>query len=305
MSGMKEIREHIQSVRSTQKVTNAMYLIASTRMQRAKEALERSRPFFDALSGELERIFQCAGELHSPYYFEGDADDDSQAGTYAYLVVTADRGLAGAYNQNVIQETLRRLEKHPDSRLFVVGGNGRRFFSAHGISVEKSFLYTAQNPTLPRAREVAALLLDLYDRREITKIFVVYTDFAGAEAHVRTTRLLPLESERFATGEGTEPTAMRRIRFEPSAEAVLASVVPAYVAGFLYAAVVNSFCAEQNARAAAMDAANQNEEELLRELTLEYNHERQGAITQEITEVSAGARSRKNTGKGAMQREHR
>lgn len=304
MSGMKEIREHIQSVRSTQKVTNAMYLIASTRMQRAKEALERSRPFFDALSGELERIFQCAGELHSPYYFEGDADDDSQAGTYAYLVVTADRGLAGAYNQNVIQETLRRLEKHPDSRLFVVGGNGRRFFSAHGISVEKSFLYTAQNPTLPRAREVAALLLDLYDRREITKIFVVYTNFAGAEAHVRTTRLLPLESERFVTGEGAEP-AMRRIRFEPSAEAVLASVVPAYVAGFLYAAVVDSFCAEQNARAAAMDAANQNEEELLRELTLEYNHERQGAITQEITEVSAGARSRQNTGKGAMQREHR
>ena len=299
MSGMKEIREHIQSVRSTQKVTNAMYLIASTRMQRAKEALERSRPFFDALSGELERIFQCAGELHSPYYFEGDADDDSQAGTYAYLVVTADRGLAGAYNQNVIQETLRRLEKHPDSRLFVVGGNGRRFFSAHGISVEKSFLYTAQNPTLPRAREVAALLLDLYDRREITKIFVVYTDFAGAEAHVRTTRLLPLESERFVTGEGTEP-AMRRIRFEPSAEAVLASVVPAYVAGFLYAAVVDSFCAEQNARAAAMDAANQNEEDLLRELTLEYNHERQGAITQEITEVSAGARSRHDPGKEAQ-----
>lgn len=298
MAGMKEIREHIASVKSTQKVTNAMYLIASTKMRRAKEDLERTRPFFNALSGEIERLFKRADEFTSPYFFAGDADDDTQAGTYAYLVVTADRGLAGAYNQNVIQETLRRLQKHPDSRLFVVGDYGRKYFTNHGVPVEKSFLYTAQNPSLSRAREVAALLLDLFDRREITKVFVVYTDFTGgAEMAVRTVRLLPLESERFAAGERAYD---KRIRFEPSPEAVLASVVPAYIAGFLYAAVVDSFCAEQNARAAAMDAANQNEEDLLHELTLEYNHERQGAITQEITEVSAGARSSRHTGKEAQ-----
>mgnify|MGYP002521924890 FL=1 len=299
MSGMKEIREHIAGVKSTQKVTNAMYLIASTKMRRAKEELEKTRPFFTALSGEIERIFQCAGEIESPYFFKGDADDDTQDGTYAYVVVTADRGLAGAYNQNVIQETLRRLKKHPNSRLFVVGSNGRKFFSGHGVPVEKSFLYTAQNPSLRRAREVAALLLDLYDRREITKLFVIYTDVVNSvEMHVRTARLLPLESERFLSAQERERP--RRIRFEPSAEAVLASIVPAYAAGFLYAAVVDSFCAEQNARAAAMDAANQNEEELLRELTLAYNHERQGAITREITEVSAGAKSREHHGKEAQ-----
>lgn len=298
MAGMKEIREHIASVKSTQKVTNAMYLIASTKMRRAKEDLERTRPFFNALSGEIERLFKRADEFTSPYFFAGDADDDAQAGTYAYLVVTADRGLAGAYNQNVIQETLRRLQKHPDSRLFVVGDYGRKYFTNHGIPVEKSFLYTTQNPSLSRAREVTALLLDLFDRREITKVFVVYTDFTGgAEMTVRTVRLLPLESKRFAADERAYD---KRIRFEPSPEAVLASIVPAYIAGFLYAAVVDSFCAEQNARAAAMDAANQNEEDLLHELTLEYNHERQGAITQEITEVSAGARSSRHTGKEAQ-----
>lgn len=117
MSGMKEIREHIESVRSTQKVTNAMYLIASTKMRRAKEDLAKTRPFFDALSGEIEHIFQHAGAIESPYFYNGNADDLRQPGTYAYLIITADRGLAGAYNQNVIQETLRRLEKHPDSRL--------------------------------------------------------------------------------------------------------------------------------------------------------------------------------------------
>ena len=128
---------------------------------------------------------------------------------------------------------------------------------------------------------------------------MIYTDLGnGVDMSVRTARLLPLESRRFLSAE--EKRHLRQIRFEPSPEAVLASVVPAYVAGFLYAAVVDSFCAEQNARAAAMDAANQNEEELLRELTLAYNHERQGSITQEITEVSTGARSKHNTEGGAL-----
>ena len=302
MSGIKEIREHIESVRSTQKVTNAMYLISSTKMRRAKEDLAKTRPFFDALSGEIEQIFQHAGAIDSPYFHNGDADDPRQPGTYAYLVLTADRGLSGAYNQNVIQETLRRFEKHPDSRLFVVGGNGRHYFSAHGVPVEESFHYAAQSPTLQRAREITALLLDLFDRKEISKLFMIYTDFSGVEMKVRTARLLPLENERFDTGR----EYFHEMRYEPSPEAVLKKVVPAYVTGFLYSAMVDSFCAEQNARAEAMDAANQNEEDLLRDLQLEYNHERQSAITSEITEVSAGARSKKNhSGKGAQQHAHR
>lgn len=117
MASMKEIREHIASIQSTQKVTNAMYLIASTKMRRAKEDLAKTRPFFDAVSTQIEQIFQHAGEIESPYLYRGNADDLAQPGTYAYLVVTADRGLAGAYNQNVIQETMKRLKKHPDSRL--------------------------------------------------------------------------------------------------------------------------------------------------------------------------------------------
>ena len=290
MAGMKEIREHIESIKSTQKVTNAMYLIASTKMRRAKDDLAKTRPFFDALSTQIEEIFQHADTIESPYFFNGDADDPVQPGTYAYLVITADRGLAGAYNQNVIQETLRRLNRHPDSRLFVVGGNGRKFFSGHGVPVETSFQYAAQSPTLRRAREITAKLLDLFDRGEISKLFMIYTDFEnGMEMSVRTARLLPLESAQFDNGKAGRP-----IRFEPSAEEVLAQVVPAYITGFLYSAMVDSFCAEQNARASAMDSANQNEDDMLRSLQLEYNHERQSAITSEITEVSAGARSKKS-----------
>ena len=222
--------------------------------------------------------------------FCGDADDSDQSGTYAFLVVTADRGLAGAYNQNVIQETLGRIKSHSDSRVFVVGDNGRQFFASHGVPMEKNFQYTAQSPTLRRAREITAKLLDLFDRGKISKLYMVYTDFEnGMEMSVHTTRLLPLESGEF---EGGAP--LPHIRFEPSAEEVLAKIVPAYITGFLYSAMVHSFCAEQNARASAMDAANRNEDDMLRELQFEYNHERQSAITSEITEVSAGARSRQN-----------
>ena len=303
MASMKEIREHIASIQSTQKVTNAMYLIASTKMRRAKDDLAKTRPFFDAVSTQIEQIFQHAGEIESPYLYRGDADDLAQPGTYAYLVVTADRGLAGAYNQNVIQETLKRLQKHPDSRLFVVGGNGRHFFSGHGVPVEKSFLYDAQSPTLRRAREIAAKLLDLFDRGEISKLFVIYTDLGnGVDMSVRIARLLPLQNEHFST---ETVHAAKEIHFVPSAADVLSKVVPAYVTGFLYSAMVDSFCAEQNARASAMDSANQNEDDMLRELQLEYNHERQGAITSEITEVSAGARSKKSHMRKEAQHAHR
>ena len=216
MASMKEIREHIASIQSTQKVTNAMYLIASTKMRRAKEDLAKTRPFFDAVSTQIKQIFQHAGEIESPYLYRGNADDLAQPGTYAYLVVTADLG-------------------------------------------------------------------------------------SGVDMDVRTVRLLPLEDEHFAK----EETEEKPIRFGPSAEEVLARVVPAYITGFLYSAMVDSFCAEQNARASAMDSANQNEDDMLRELQLEYNHERQGAITSEITEVSAGARSKKNHMKKEAQHAHR
>ena len=126
---------------------------------------------------------------------------------------------------------MKRLKKHPDSRLFVVGGNGRHFFSGHGVPVEKSFLYDAQSPTLRRVREITAKLLDLFDRGEISKLFIIYTDLGnGVDMDVRTVRLLPLEDEHFAK----EETGEKPIRFEPSAEEVLVRVMPAYITGFLY-----------------------------------------------------------------------
>ncbi len=291
MAGTKEIKNHIESVRETKKITNAMYLIASTKLRRARQELDNTRPYFQALQGEIKRIFRTANDVDSHYFYPPDGSPPLE-GTYGCLVITADKGLAGAYNQNAIRAALRLLQEHPDTKLFVVGEYGRRFFSQHKIPIEHSFLYTAQNPTMQRAREISALLLDGFDQGNLKKIFIIYTDMENSVSfQARCTRVLPFHRTYFATAgekQVTEP-----FEFVPDVRAVLNNMMPSYVSGFIYSALIDSFCCEQNARMTAMDSANQNAEKLMGELSLQYNRVRQAAITQEITEVSAGAKAQR------------
>ncbi len=298
MAGTKEIKDHIESVRDTQKITNAMYLIASTKLRKARADLESTRPYFDALRTEIKRIFRMAGGVESRYFFP--EDDHPLDGTYAYLVITADKGLAGMYNQNVLREAKRLLDKHADAKLFVVGEYGRQYFVHHNVPIEKSFLYTAQNPTMHRAREISDTLLALYDSGKIQKIFVVYTDMKNAIAEeVISTRLLPLHQRTFVSDH--EEKALRtQFTFAPSVETVLDTLIPSYVSGFIYSALVDSFCSEQNARMTAMRTANDNAEALLSSLSSDYHRLRQAEITQEITEITAGAAAQRRNAKEAQ-----
>ena len=295
MAGTKEIKDHIDSVQETKKITSAMYLIASTKLRRARQELDNTRPYFEALRREIKRIFRTVGGevVDSPYFYplEGEAPLDKPN---ACLVITADKGLAGAYNQNAIKEALKLLDTHPDTKLYVVGEYGRRFFASHGIPIEHSFLYTAQNPTMARAREISALLLDGFDNDRLDKIYVVYTDMGnGVDFQAKCTRVLPFHRTHFADSALVEPPVTTPFEFLPSVQAVLDSMMPSYVSGFIYSALIDSFCCEQQARMTAMDSANQNAEKLLGELSLEFNRVRQSAITQEITEVSAGAKAQR------------
>ena len=292
MANTKEIKDRIKSVRDTQKITNAMYLIASTKMRRAKSELDHTRPYFEAIKGEIKRIFRTAKEVESQYFYPEDSMH-KLTGTYACLVVTADKGLAGMYNQNVIREAEKLLREHPDTKLFVVGEYGRQYFAHHGIPVERSFLYTAQNPTMQRTREISSILLEMFEKREVCKIFVVYTDIKnGMFEEAKSERLLPFHRRTFADNT-TEKAITKPFEFTPSVNAVLDTLVPSYVSGYIYSALVDSFCAEQNARMTAMNSANQNAEKLLGELSVQYNRSRQAAITQEITEISSGAKAQK------------
>ena len=299
MAGTKEIKTHIESVQETKKITSAMYLIASTKLRKARQELDNTRPYFEALRREIKRIFRTVGgeAVDSPYFYpmEGEPPLDKPN---ACLVITADKGLAGAYNQNAIKEALKLLDTHPDTKLYVVGEYGRRFFASHGIPIEHSFLYTAQNPTMARAREISALLLDGFENDRLDKIYVVYTDMGnGMDFQARCTRVLPFHRTHFADSARIEPPVTTPVEFLPSVQAVLDSMMPSYVSGFIYSALIDSFCCEQNARMTAMDSANRNAEGLLGELSLQYNRVRQAAITQSITEVSAGARAQRQKSK--------
>ncbi len=292
ISGVKDIRARMASVRDTRKITNAMYLIASAKLRKAREDLERTRPYFKALQAEIKRIFRTDERVENRYFYP-PADEPQPDGRVGCLVVTADKGLAGAYNQNVIKATHElRLRYGDDTQFFVVGEYGRQYCLRHGIHVQKSFLYTAQNPTLQRAREIATVLLEAYDCGELKKIYIVYTDLGSAmEAQVRATRLLPFHRADFVTP--AEEKKHAPFEFQPSVGEVLDNIIPSYLAGFIYSALVDSFCCEQNARMTAMDSANRNAQKILDELQVRFNHVRQGAITQEITEISAGAQAQR------------
>ena len=294
MASTSEIRRRIGSVRQTQKITHAMYLISQAKLRKAKQELDNTRPYFQALQTEIGRVFNADSTIESRYLIPADPNAKPLPGVPACLLITADKGLAGAYNQNVIRQGQQLMAEHPGTALYVVGEYGRRWFAQRGVSVEKSFLYTAQNPTLDRARHIAELLLDRFDAGEINSVWVIYTDMKnGLEATVHQAQVMPLHRERFHAA--TAATAGDAVyEFVPSAKAVLDNAARSCLTGYIYSALVDSFCSEQSARMTAMNAADQNAEELLKDLSVQFNRARQAAITQEITEVSAGERAQRS-----------
>ena len=292
MASTKEIKNRIASVKNTQKITSAMYLISSTKMRKAKEELDRSRPYFDMQEHEIRRIFQTEIDIRSKYFYPKTGRKPAE--TYAYLVITADKGLAGAYNHNVLKMAEQEMQKHKNVKLYVVGEYGRRYFAKRNIRLEQSFLYTAQNPTFTRAREISSILLEEYDERRVDEIRIIYSDMVNELlSTVKMMRLLPFDRKEFWTDREERDEKDVHYEFYPSVDEVLNRVIKGYVAGCIYGALVDSFSAEQNARMTAMNSANKNAEELLANLQIEYNKERQYAITQEITEVSAGSKAQK------------
>ena len=240
----------------------------------------------------MKRIFQRRDDVNSHYFYPETGRKTAE--TYAYLVVTADKGLAGAYNHNVLKQAEEEIRRHKKVHLYVVGEYGRQYFLRRKIPIERSFLYTAQNPTFRRAREISNVLLDLYNTGKCDEIRIIYSRMEkGVMAEVRKVQLLPFERGRFGKKEEIEGEYRKEYEFVPNVTAALENIVPSYIAGYIYGALVESFCSEQSSRMNAMKSANDNAEELLGTLSVEYNRVRQTAITQEITEVSAGAKAQR------------
>ena len=289
MANTKELKDRIKAVQETKKITNAMYLISSTKLRRARIDLANTRPYFDALRSEIARMLRVDESYQSRYFFSADGKAP-EGGVCGILVITADKGLAGAYNMNMIRAAEALSREKPGAEIFVVGEVGRRYFASHKFPM--TFLGGATSPTMETARGICTDLLDRYDGGELNELTVIYTDMKNSLTSVPLThRLLPLERGSFA-----RPTdgLSAPLEFVPSQDAVIKGAMRSYLSGFIYSALLDSFCSEQNARVTAMDAANVNAQELLGDLSLQLNRSRQAAITQEIAEISAGAQAQRN-----------
>ena len=293
MPSTKEIKNRIKSVSDTQKITNAMYLISSTKMRRARKEAEETRPYFVLLRKEIRRMFAVGGDIKSRYY-DSNVDENVVGGRNGILVITGDKGLAGAYNQNVIKEALSLMDRSDEYRLYVVGDFGWRFFRTRGTQICEDFAHSMNQPSLAMARDITKELLDDFDAGLFDRLYVCYTEFSGgmSAGNAMYDRLIPFDRDDFVPeGAETAIDASDVFEYEPDVKTVLERIMQSYLVGYVYSALVNSYSSEQSARMMAMDSANDNASELLDQLELEYNHLRQNAITQEITEISSGARS--------------
>ncbi len=292
MSSSKELRDRINGITETKKITTAMYLIASTKMRRVRMGLERTQPYFDALRAEVRRMFRTAGSSDSKFFFPDDNTEPKNTGA---IVVTADKGLAGGYNFNVLKAAGELLEKIPGTKLYVIGEYGRRFFAQHGVDTEKDFPFSAEDPTLHLSRDICSRILKDFKAGALDRVYIIYTD-PGAGAAVRTTRLIPFHRSALRAEEDPEEP-VTDFEYMPNVAAILDNIVLSYITGFVFSALVDSYSAELTARMEAMNAANRSADDMLAELKLNYQRARQAAITGEITEISAGAKHKRSEAK--------
>lgn len=301
MAGLKEIQDRIRSVQDTRKITGAMYMISSTKMKKARHDLEKTEPYFYMLQATVERIMRHIPQMQHRYF----EDMEKKRTRIALLVITGDRGLAGAYNHNVLklaQEFLNRTEN--EISLYVVGELGRQYFARQGIPLAENFKYTAQNPTFDRARWITEMLRTRYLADEIDEIQVIYTRMENSMyTKTEVKQLLPIQRPELPK----HPADVYHEEFMllPSPEVAVDTIVPNYLTGFVYGALIEAFCSEQNDRMLSMEAANGNADALLHDLGILYNRARQAAITQEITEVSSGARAQRKKRLAAGQKKKR
>lgn len=295
MANIKEVQDRIKSIQDTMKITNAMYMIASSNLKKAKKALEDTEPYFYTLQYAITRILRHVPDLEHKY-FDTRSDVEKKDRKIGIIAVTSDKGMAGAYNHNVVKVAEEKLAGEGQKKLFVLGELGRQYFQKHGYEIETQFHYTVQKPTMHRARVISEQIVDMYNRKELDEVYIIFTQMNNSiSMETRTLQLLPLKKGAF---QRKVPASLADIHQEdiqmvPSEKDVLNMTIPNYVTGTIYGALVESYSSEQNSRMMAMQSSTDNAREILADLSIAYNRARQAAITQEITEVISGARAQK------------
>ncbi len=285
MATMREIKRRRVSIQNTQQITKAMKLVSTVKLQRAKTRAENSKAYFKYMYKTITSMLAKAGNVNHPFV-QGNSSKN-----VAVVTVTSNRGLAGGYNANIIKLVTGADFAKENVRIYSVGKKGADGLARRGYQVVTENPDYIEEPTYAQAQELSKRLLSDFENGEIGEIYVAYTEFKNTVTHIpKLVKLLPAEANDVAEDE--EMSAIDKItpmNFEPSEEEAIALLIPKYVTSILYGAFVEAVASENGARMQAMDSATNNAEEIISDLELKYNRARQGAITQELTEIIAGA----------------
>ena len=283
MASMRDIKRRKGSIQSTQQITKAMKLVSTVKLQRSKQHAMDARGYFSYMYRTVQSMLAKAGTIQHPYI------TPQEGGKKAVVMITGNRGLAGGYNSNVIKLITRGELKKEDLVIYTLGSKGRDAMARNGYELAEDYSDMIEEPEYVDAMRLSANLLNAFKKGEIGEIYLAYTHFKNTVVHEPVLmKLLPVEPaamEEVATEEADDIP----MNFEPKEQEALDLIIPKYVTSLIYGGMVESVASENGARMQAMDAATSNAEELVSKLTLQYNRARQGSITQELTEIIAGA----------------
>lgn len=285
MASMKEIKRRRGSIQSTKQITKAMKLVSTVKLQKARQKAEKSKPYFNLIYETVASILSKSSNLDHKYLKKNDGKMD------AVVAITSNRGLAGGYNNNIIRLVERSFKKE-QAFIYSIGKKGKDALERHGYNIAGDYAEVINEPLYKDAEDITELLLKRYEAGEISAIYIAYTNFKNTVVHIPTLiKLLPLDADEIQSQqkEGDISTDGAIMNYSPNEEVVLDEIVPQYIASIIFGALQEAAAAENGARMNAMENATNNADELIDKLSLQYNRARQGAITQELTEIVAGA----------------
>lgn len=281
MASMRDIKRRKESVQSTQQITKAMKLVATVKLQKARGKAESNKPYFNMLYDTICSILAMTKNVDHRYLRNNGCSKK------AVIAVTSNRGLAGGYNSNVVKLVTGGEFNPEDTYVYAVGKKGIEGLTRKGYSIHKDFSEIINEPLFSDATRMTKELLTQYVKGEVGEIYIAYTNFKNTVTQEpKLVKLLPLSASDFEREDMDDRLLMN---FEPTPEDVLDLVIPKYMSNIIFGAFLESVASENGARMQAMDSATGNAEDMISSLSLKYNRARQSAITQELTEIIAGA----------------
>lgn len=281
MASMRDIKRRKSSVQSTQQITKAMKLVSTVKLQRAKGRAEKSKTYFSCMYDTVASMLSKAGTVNHPFLMAGESTKK------AVIVITANRGLAGGYNSNIVKLIKNSDFKKEDLLLYTIGTKGRDALARLGYTIAADYSEVIDEPMYSDAMEISKKLLEEFAAGRIGEIYVAYTGFKNTVTHVPTLlKLLPVKVEDDRPQSEDHQAVME---FEPECEEAIGLIIPKYITSLIYGALIESVASENGARMQAMDSATSNADDMISKLSLLYNRARQSSITQELTEIIAGA----------------